>query len=169
MFLPIKEAKKLGHIKYKSNVTCKKNHEPIRYVGNSGCVQCNLGRPVHKKHKQYVKTYKNRNKKRIQEYNAEYYRRPHVRAMRAMRQKSREQRKRNAEVKFNEEFHNLFMQEAYLLSQLRSQTTKTMHHVDHIVPLKGKNVCGLHSWTNIRVVPSYENLSKGNKLLEELL
>jgi len=81
MFLPIKEAKKLGHIKYKSNVTCKKNHEPIRYVGNSGCVQCNLGRPVHKKHKQYVKTYKNRNKKRIQEYNAEYYRRPHVRAM----------------------------------------------------------------------------------------
>lgn len=41
-------------------------------------------------------------------------------------------------------------------------------HVDHEIPLRGKNVCGLHVETNLRVVPWHINLSKGAKLLPEL-
>ena len=55
----------------------------------------------------------------------------------------------------------------YEMAEYRSKTTNVKHHVDHIIPLQGEEVCGLHAWWNLQVIPAVDNMSKSNKLINE--
>jgi 5-methylcytosine-specific restriction endonuclease McrA len=77
---------------------------------------------------------------------------------------NRRARKLNATPTWLTEDEKMEIIGLYFLCKIISEDTGTEHHVDHIVPLKGKTVCGLHVPWNLRIITARENISKGNRL-----
>ncbi len=55
------------------------------------------------------------------------------------------------------------IKEIYSLARLRTQVFGFKWHVDHIIPLQGGTVSGLHVPKNLRVIPWIDNQRKFNK------
>jgi 5-methylcytosine-specific restriction endonuclease McrA len=58
------------------------------------------------------------------------------------------------------------IRQLYQIAITMTQTTGEQYVVDHIVPLRGEAVCGLHVPWNLRVITQDENLKKSNKLVD---
>jgi hypothetical protein len=57
------------------------------------------------------------------------------------------------------------IKEAYELAALRTKMFNFSWHVDHVLPLQGETVSGLHVPNNLQVIPGKENVRKGNRMI----
>ena len=72
-------------------------------------------------------------------------------------------KKINATPKWLSESQLLHIKCKYQLAAMLNIHGVEPWHVDHIVPIRGKDVCGLHVPWNLRVIPAKENMTKGNR------
>tara|TARA_R110000772_G_scaffold8737_2_gene28934 strand:- start:12455 stop:12928 length:474 start_codon:yes stop_codon:yes gene_type:complete len=150
------EAVKLGLNLYNTGKPCKRGHMADRYVYNRTCLECAIiGKEKHHKQKYkkqrlkilaQVKEYKKNNKGLIAALNAK-----------------RKASKKNRTPKWLTVDDTQAMKEIYKLAKIWEETTGIKWHVDHIIPLQGKNVSGLHTPNNIQVITAEENNIKSNK------
>lgn len=124
----------------------------------------------------YAKRYKDKNREDINEkhriytlVNAEKIKirmkifRQNNKAKCAEYVRRRQAAKVNRTPKWLNEDHFWMMQQAYELAALRTKVFGFSWHVDHIIPLRGKTVSGLHVPWNLQVIPGIDNMKKANK------
>lgn len=78
----------------------------------------------------------------------------------------RKRRHREATPTWLTKEERLQMRELYVQARKLTAVTGERYVVDHIVPLRGESVCGLHVPWNLRVITQDENLKKSNKLVD---
>jgi len=110
--------------------------------------------------------WQDKNRERVNHYNNEWRKaNPHKHSERQSRRRAE---KLSATPKWLEDHHKAHIKRTYKLARFMTEVTGESYHVDHIIPLKGKNVCGLHVPENLQVMPARLNLKKSNKLEGEL-
>ena len=80
--------------------------------------------------------------------------------------KARRRKHRDATPKWLSRKQKSEIRQIYQIAITMTQTTGEQYVVDHIVPLRGEAVCGLHVPWNLRVITQDENLKKSNKLVD---
>ena len=77
----------------------------------------------------------------------------------------RKKRNKKATPKWLTKEHKQQIVNMYELMRDCRAVTGEDYHVDHIVPLRGKNICGLHVPWNLQVLPAYVNINKSNYIV----
>ena len=177
------EAKKHGSKYYFTGQPCKHGHVARRKTKGS-CVEClkvewladnerRKAKPKTEASKAAGKRYYERNKeavvaraqsRTVESKNA--YKKKH-KAGNPDYYKSlvnaRRRRYRNATPKWLTADHKMEIRLKYRLAIELSRKLGIPHAVDHIIPLLGDHVSGLHVSWNLRIIPANENIRKSNK------
>jgi len=103
------------------------------------------------------KAYREQNKESVSEYK-KFHRKtnPHLYNANAAKRKAT---KLQATPSWANKEH---IESLYLIASINREGGNDLH-VDHIVPLQSNLVCGLHCEANLQLLPSSDNISKGNR------
>jgi hypothetical protein len=178
-------AKSAGKTTYFTGRPCKNGHIELRCTASGSCVECAKANEKKSREKKlavnpdwYKQNYAlNPEKYRL---SAAKYRSSHpdkvkesnILSMRkrkpqkAAAERARQASKFKATPRWLTDEHLSQIEKVYFAASKTSLLAGFPCHVDHIVPLKGKNVCGLHVPWNLRVVSQSYNSKKKNNLDE---
>jgi hypothetical protein len=180
------DAKSQGVKFYFTGQPCKRGHIALRKTKGC-CVECvkedwqidnekRKGKPKSEAAKAAGKRYYEKNKEQVI---ARAYARPieEKRRHRSEHKKNnpdlykelcslRKRRHRQATPLWVGAKEKLAIRALYSEAMRLTKLTGEQYVVDHIIPLHGETVCGLHTIKNLRVMTQEENLKKSNKLLE---
>ena len=117
------------------------------------------------KNKDKVKSYREANKEKAKEY-MKAYRGPYAKANRGKlnaKQTKRRAFKLNRTPSWLTKEDLAEIKDIYSMANRRTQVGGIQYHVDHIIPLKGKNISGLHVLSNLQILRARDNIVKGNR------
>lgn len=150
------EKKALSDKKYREN-----NVEKIKLINK--CYYSKNAEALSKRSRDYYERNKSCIKlkmKKYQENNLGIFR-----AIKAKRRAAKMQRTPS----WLSEFDLDYMKSIYIQAKELEKITGIKYHVDHIIPLQGKEVSGLHVPWNLQIITAEENTRKSNLPTEECL
>jgi hypothetical protein len=171
-----KEARELGLPKYFTGIKCKRGHLSERYANGGHCVECDNQRTrPEDQRKKISKRYYEENKEKCHAA-TEKWKSKHKKAYEYTK-KTREKnpflmpfanaKRHAAKMKRTPSWLNAghwFEIESIYKYCASLRNIGFDYEVDHIVPLQGKTVSGLHAPWNLQVITALENASKGNRI-----
>lgn len=145
---------------------CKKNSDGLR--GDCRSCQAEYRKKHYLANREYQleqgRRWKEENYQQVLDYASQWKRDNRERA--TLNENRRRAHQLNATVLEGDEWNDFIIEELYELRSVRSSETEIVWHVDHIIPLQGKTVCGFHIWYNLRLLPAQLNFEKGNRFEE---
>ena len=138
--------------RYFTGEPCKHGHVAERLLSNRTCIDCQLPRKREWNHRPGIK------ETSIARANAYDKANPAAKLARTRKRQASQLQRTPA---WDPHAHLIVAK--YQLAAMLTQASGIEHHVDHIIPLQGRKVSGLHVFSNLRVIPGSDNVKKSNK------